>query len=316
MHVRLTRVHERSEMETRVLTPDDLRSWTIPPFQRPLKINEKMRTIAKELRDNGGFISGVLSIGRIAGDENEYLFDGQHRREAALMSEMPEFIADVRYMSFSSLAEMSDEFVKLNSSIVKMNSDDILRGLEGNYLVLQMIRKLPFVGYDQIRRGASSPVVSASVALRCWYGSQFDIPQTSAVIGAAGILDTMDIEDARGLISFLQVANSAWGDSHNTENRRLWGALNLSLCMWMWRKVVVDTHRGGGRRVAVLTPDLFKKCLMSLSAGDYADWLVGRNQIKRDRSPAYMRLKTAFAQRLRAEGHANTVLPAPQWASK
>ena len=51
------------------------------------------------------------------------------------------------------MAEMGDAFVALNSRLVNMRPDDILRGLEGSIPALQEIRaSCPFVGYDQIRQ--------------------------------------------------------------------------------------------------------------------------------------------------------------------
>ena len=48
---------------------------------------------------------------------------------------------------------MAEEFTRLNSSMVKMRPDDLLRAMESSTLSLQMIRKhCDFVSYDQVRR--------------------------------------------------------------------------------------------------------------------------------------------------------------------
>ena len=63
--------------------------------------------------------------------------------------------------------------------------------------------------------------------------------------------------------------------------------------------------------------DLFRKCLMSLSAdAGYADWLVGRKLGDRDRSPAYSRIKQIFTGRIMDElkvDRNKVFLPQPPW---
>jgi hypothetical protein len=61
---------------------------------------------------------------------------------------------------------------------------------------------------------------------------------------------------------------------------------------------------------------MYAKLLMSLSAdSQYPDWLVGRNNAQRDMSPAYARIKSAFAKRLELETGKKPSLPQPAWAS-
>lgn len=143
-----------SSMETMLVARDQATSWVIPPFQRPLRINDKVRSLAEDLKANGGFISGVLTLGKLKGDRLIYLVDGQHRVEAFKISELPEFIADIRTCTYDSMADMADDFVLLQQSLVRMRPDDVLRGLEASTHSLQVIGKTcPFVGYDQIRKG-------------------------------------------------------------------------------------------------------------------------------------------------------------------
>jgi len=116
------------------------------------------------------------------------------------------------------------------------------------------------------------------------------------------------------LVVFLNIAMSAWG--RDTEYSRLWSVLNITLCMWMWRRLVLDKERGV-KRYVVLNNDQFRKCLMSVSADtNYVDWLIGRHLSNRDRSPAYQRLKSIFARRLTEDGKlgkAKVLLPQPVW---
>lgn len=73
--------------------------------------------------------------------------------------------------------------------------------------------------------------------------------------------------------------------------------------------------QNGYSRSIKLTADMFKKCLMSLSADrTYLDWLVGRNVGERDRSPCYSRMKQIFAKRIHEETGKREKLPQPEWA--
>lgn len=307
---------EQSRMDTIIVTPLIVAAWKIPPFQRPLRINDKVRSVTEQIK-RAECIEGVITLGRLRGDNSHYIVDGQHRIEAFKLSEIPEAIVDVRVMSFISLSEMAEEFVRQNSSIARMRPDDILRGLEESSPALKAIRKsCEFVGYDQIRRGKSSPVLSMSALLRCWGAASYETPAPASTgLSATGLAQALDQTSLQNMISFLAVAHSAWG--RDPEYNRLWSNLNLALCMWLWNRLVIDRDRVGSKRYIVLNIPEFKRCLMSLSAEkDYLDWLQGRNLNDRDRSPCYSRIKGIFARRISADTDKKPTLPAPAWASK
>lgn len=306
----------RSSMETLIITSDQVNEWRIPPFQRPLRVNAKVQAIAEEMKANGCEISGVVTLGRLTGDPVYYVVDGQHRVEAFRLSGMKEIIADVRVVHFDSMADMSDEFVRLNTALVRMRPDDLLRGLTPGLPPLQKImRECSFVGYDQVRRGGESgPVVGLSAVIRCWDTSGRDVPTSSSHGSIGQIAMALDEDSARKLIRFLNLAHEAWG--RDPEYYRLWANCNLGLCMWLYRRIVLDTSRRGGVRIAVLKDDQFSKCMVALSANPkYLEWLRGRLLNDRDRSPGYTRIKTIFARRLVDEGITKTGLPSPPWAS-
>lgn len=308
--------NQRSKMETMLLTPALMKEWLAPPFQRPLKVNDKIRTIASDLREaTRGCIEGVITLGQVDGDKQIFLVDGQHRREAALLSELPELLADVRLMRFETMAEMAEEFVRLNMPLVRMNPDDVLRGMEGSLRPLQIIRKAcPFVGYGYIRRGTDSPTLSMSVALRCWKGSYGETPQPGHG-SSMHMAQTMTEAEADELTQFLNIARAAWGN--DMEYARLWGILNLTMTMWLWHNLVTDRDRSPMRRYVKLNAEQFRKCLMTVStSGDYLDWLQGRRMCERDRAPSYARLKALFGARLREEKFANQKMPQPPWVTK
>lgn len=306
----------RSSMETVILSVKEVEGWKTPPFQRPLRINAKVQAMAESLKQNALEIGGILTLGKLAKDPTTWIVDGQHRLEAFKISGLDEIIADVRICHFDSMAEMAAEFVQLNSSLVKMRPDDVLRGLESSLASLQAIRnQCEFVGYDNIRRNANTPVLSMSAVLRCWYASLYETPTASSSgLSAATMAEALDALSTQNLIVFLLTTHSAWG--RDPEYFRLWGNLNLAVTMWTWRRLVLDKERSGNKRYVVLTPAQFKLCLMSVSAtSDYIDWLQGRNLSDRDRSPCYGRLKSIFVKRL-SEGSEKPRFPQPAWASK
>lgn len=305
----------RSAMETMLFTREEVNGWKLPAFQRPLRVNTKVLQIAEEMRGDGGVVPGILTLGRLGSDRTFYIVDGQHRVEAFKISELPECIADVRIINFANMAEMAEEFVELNSRLVNMRPDDILRSLEESLPALRRIREeCEFVTYGQIRRGdARSPVIGMSQLLRCWHMSRTEVPAANAP-PAAALANALDMNEVDKLVVFMNTARSAWGE--DPENYRLWGGLNLTICMWLWRRLVLDQERGVKRSV-VMNPDSFRRCLMSVSADtNYLDWLVGRMLGERDRSPCYNRLKAIFIKRLQQDTTKKVLLPSPSWASK
>lgn len=299
----------RTTLDTIFVTPNEARAWKVPSFQRELKVNEKLMQIAKDIAASG-LIPGTLTLGVL--DREIYIIDGQHRREAFLLADIAEGIADVRYCHFESEAEMGDEFVKVNSHIVTMKPDDILRGLEKSHEQLARVRRTcPYIGYSQVRRNEKSPVVSMSAVLRCWFGSAPDVPAAGGLT-ATKIVHSLTEEEADTLTGFMKIAYEAWG--RNVEHARLWGNLNLTVCMWMYRRLVITPWSAATKK---LGKEMFGKCLMSTAADQgYNDYLLGRQLRERDRSPTYSKLKSIFAKRIEAETGDKPRLPSPDWGGR
>lgn len=307
----------RSTMETMIVSIGEVEKWKLPPFQRPLRVNEKVMALAEELKREET-ITGVVTLGKLAKEPGFYIVDGQHRIEAFKLSGLQEVLVDVRQCHFDTMAEMADEFVRLNSALVRMRPDDVLRGLESTSPALKQLRaECSFIGYDQIRRGGhTSPVLSMSALLRCWFGALAETPKNGGAgfSSSAQMANAIEEHGVEDLILFLKTAHAAWG--RDPENYRLWGNLNLALSMWLWRRLVHDTDRTTQRYVK-LNVAQFKQCLMTVSANsDYVDWLQGRLLNDRDRSPAFMRIKQMFIRRLIDEGWKSPQLPKPVWASR
>lgn len=311
--------HSKSKMDTVIIEMRTVAGWRIPSFQRQLRVTEKVRDIAEIIKAHGGVIPGVLTIGVLRGsrDAGEFLIDGQHRVEAFRLSECSEAIADVRFVEFDSMASMGEEFVRLNSQIVKLRPDDVLRGLEESTPTLRTIReRCPFIGYDYVRRGPTSALLSMSAVLKVWEGSAAPTPISSgksAVHLAAEVSD----ESIAKMCIFLSLAYEAW--KLDESSKRLWSALNMGICMWLWRRLVDETSRTSNRYI-VLKNDQFKRCLMSLAAAEsYTDWLLGRAMGDRDRAPCYLRVRQIFTRRLledkvSSKSSGKITLPAPAWA--
>lgn len=299
----------QTALDTIEVTPDLVRSWKLPPFQRPLRTNEKVLQLGQQIKRDGGVIPGVMVLGVL--NKERYLVDGQHRRESFLLSECIVGYVDVRVLYFDSMAEMGEEYVHLNSRLVNMRPDDVLRGMEESFPALGRIKKrCPFVGYDHVRRSEKSPVLSMSALLRCWSASATEVPR-QACGSALSLAQSLSSEEADTCIEFLTIAYGAWG--RDQAYARLWANLNLSLCMWLYRRLVITPYSPNTPR---LSKEQFRNCLMSLSADPtYPDWLVGRNNAQRDSSPAYKRIKDSFARRIEIETGKKPRLPQPAWAS-
>lgn len=298
---------ERHRADTLELTREAVESWRAPAFQRPLRVNAKVTALAEEIASSG-VIPGVLTLGEMGGAT--YVVDGQHRVEALKLSGRREAYADVRVIRFESLAEMGEEFVRLNQSLVRMYPDDMLRGLEGSHEGVRKLRRAcPFIGYGQVRRGTpNSPLLSASLAIRAWFSGAPEVPASNkrSVVGLAG---EMDADEVDRMVEFYTTLYDAFGGDQ--EYWRLWSALNVAILAWLWRRVTLNP-RG---KVTHVPRAMFKKCLMSLSATpSYLDWLVGRQFTDRDRSPAFCRVKAVFVRRVSEEMRRKVYFPSPGWA--
>jgi hypothetical protein len=300
----------RTTLDAAVVTPSVVKSWKAPPFQRPLKENSpKLADVAQEIRATE-IIPGVITLGVIG--KELWLIDGQHRVHAFLSSERDEAFVDLRYAHFSDMAEMSKEFKKLNGKIANMTPDDLLRAEEQSNAVLRRVRReCPFVGYGQVRRNPKAPVLSMSALLRCWFGTAPEVPSLGGLT-ANEVVERLTEAEAQMLIDFAKVAFNAWGS--DIQHAKLWTNLNLAVCMWLYRRLVIHPYSSSTKR---LTKELFTKCMMSVAAdGTYSDWLVGRMLRERDRSPAYSRVKGIFARRLEAETGEKPRLPSPEWGGR
>jgi hypothetical protein len=295
--------------DTLEVTPDVVRSWELPPFQRDLKVTDRLIDIAKEIKANSGVIPGVITLGVL--ENIRYKVDGQHRLEAFLQSECLVGYCDVRILYFKTMAEMAAEYYRLNSRIVNMKPDDYLKALESENTALAKLRKrCPFIGYGMIRRNDKGPILSMSAVLRGWNLASKDTPSGGGC-ATTDIAKTLSVDDVDQLGAFLTAAITAWG--RDREYMRLWGGLNLTLCMWLYRRLVIEQY---STKTPKLTNEQFGKCLMAVSADSlYLNYLQGRQLSHEHRSPTYNKLKQIFAGRIEVDTGKKPQLPQPSWTS-
>lgn len=298
----------RTTTDTIEVTPSLVKAWRRPAFQRPLKVNDKVREVAVEIKQTL-VIPGYLTLGVL--DKVTYLLDGQHRIEAFTIAEIPLAYADIRVTHYESMADMAEEFRKLNSRIVTMKPDDLLRAMESSYQPLARFRrKCSFIGYDNIRRGPSNPILSMSTALRCWFGSAPEVP-TGAGVNAADTAKKMTADDADAMATFYDLCINAWG--RDPEYSRLWLNLNLITCAWLYRRLVVTPY---STKTQQLTKEQFGALLRGLSADEnYISWLTNRQMNNVHRGPCYGRVKAIFARQIETDTGKRPLLPAPAWAA-
>lgn len=302
----------QTTLDTIVVTPAIAKGWKLPPFQRELKDSKKVQEVADAIKTEQ-VIPGIITLGVLrSAPSTHYLVDGQHRRHAFLMAELAEAFVDIRWIHCDTMGELADEFRKLNGSIAKMTGDDTLRAIAETNKSLQFIKgKFPRVGYSHIRRDANAAIISMSALLRCWQGSAPEAPTTGGG-SVTMIADNLSLEEAEQCVAFCELAWKAWGADR--QHHKLWGNLNMVLCMWMYRRLVITAYSANVKKI---TREMFMKCLMSLAANEeYCSWLVGRNLNDRDRSPTYQRIKYMFGQRLEQETGDKHRLPSPAWSGR
>lgn len=285
--------------------------WQWPSFQRQPRCNPKVKALAAQIQ-NTKVIPGELTLGRIKGSDLLYKIDGGHRLLAFEISKADEVYADVTIETFANMEQMADQYRARNSPLRRMKPDDILKAvMEGNPALRDLERRCPFVGFDAIRRSPGGPVVSMSLVLRCWQASKAETPTSNA--NAIEFGEQLRESEAEEIIHFLQTAHLAWG--REPQMRPLWNGMNQTLCMWIWRRVVL--HRPPSGSITQLEASAFQKCLEALSRHkEYLEWVYGKSNTSDNfRGPCYTRVVEIFIRALRTEGIVAR-LPQPAWAAE
>jgi hypothetical protein len=267
----------------------DTDKWEIPPeIQRPLKVNTKVIAVAQALPLTKK-LEGTITLG--FWDGVVWILDGQHRLAAFILAQEKYGLADrvnilCHIEVFATRAAMAARFRLLQQSLLKMSPDDGLRPMAINTPSLQILtRECPFIGFGNIQRlFQTSQTLSMSVLLRCWHGSSFESPSLSNSSMSEYALSMSEAE-ACECASFLKLAFQVW--ARIPEYARLWGILNITLCMWFYRRMVLEPASG----ITKLNPDQFRVWLGCLFEdplsipraqekmnwiSPYRDWLIGK----------------------------------------
>lgn len=306
----------------------EILAWPLPEgIQRLLSVNEKVRLVAKEIAATG-LMPGVVTLGNL--DGVSYLLDGQHRRAALELSGLQQVWICIRTINYESVEQMARDFVKLNSQLVSLRPDDILRPLEKTTPELAQIRAAcPFIGYGRATRGArrDGVTLSMSMAIRCWLRARMHTPgghgggtpsrkdNASAALVHALVHGQDGPAEIKAMIDFYNTLAAAWG--HDPEYQSLWGAFNLTMCAWIWRRTVMNRYSA---RSIVMTVQEFQRCAMTLTSDErYLDWLVGKGVTDKTRSPGYGRICNNMTKRYmqihNITKRANVRWPKPEWAN-
>jgi hypothetical protein len=295
-------------MDAKIVSLDEMNSWQRPPFQRDEKLTAKVKDFAAGLKTNGGIVSGLILLGKLRGDETTiYLVDGQQRRLACNTSNEKQFYIEFCLKYYTSFVDMAEDFKRTNGRLVSFRPDDFLRAYEVTHPQLRLLHEsCDFLGYSRGGSNHRGSVLTVSCALKCWFGAMQPSP---AVYGqATELAEHLDEIQRQHMTTFFNTAYSAWESDRC--NARLWTNLNLLMCMYLYRKLVLEP-RGNP-----LPKDMFRKCLLSVAANaGYSEWLVGRQQYERDRDPCFKRLKRIFLARLNSEynGKCRIQFPKPEW---
>ena len=300
-----------------MITSLDILLWIIDPkIQREFKCNPKVQGLAKVLPSLGA-IPGTITLGVWEG--KVYVLDGQHRLGAyqVYLTEggKDSIRAMLHWIFFDEgqggYAAMGKKFDELQMVLSKMTPDDSLRPLEHSTPVLQYIRKnCGFVGYDRLRKAARGRYLSMAVLIRAWLGSGTETP-VSAPGTARDLVRVLSPDDAKNCTSFANLANEVWGAKPDI--RQLWNSLNLTICMWLYRRMVLNPEDG----VTALSPEQFKACVSRLSRKidgyDYAGMLQGLTMNPANKRHAMSYHKKAISAGCREFGIRRVRFPEGPW---
>lgn len=322
---------DRVRVDTMLITPDKLNEWPLPGIQRPLLKSKKVREAAEAMQLEAAqdpdeafcTIKGVVWLGKVG--KVTYLADGQHRLYGAFLWASRELLVhggvlvkqafvNVGLRHFDSVSDMAMSFIEDNSQLNPTKPDDIMRALARANVHLQAIEEAcPFMGYDLTGANKKTKLISMSAAIRTWFGSGGLVPAGGP--SALEIVNKfLDKGQADRMIDFYGACVEA-GWQHDSF-RRLWGALNLGIVMWIWRRTVLGeaTRFGsGGQRPMVLTREQFIVCMRTLMEPSYMDDLVGRQLRYQDRVPCYTKIKERFTVGLKTVGIDSPRFPMAQW---
>jgi hypothetical protein len=302
----------RTRVDTIAFTLEEMESWKRPSFQREITVTKKMKQAVEFITESGGVFPGVITLGVIDGTKEIYKIDCHHRCEAFKQTGCTTGYSDVRWL-YGTMEDFADEYRRLNEQISPTRPDDRLRAAAVSNPQIEKLRSsCKVVAYGRRAAGERKISVSMSSVLRAWHNASRSIPAARGkAASAVEIVDQISDSDLNHLIKLIHLCESAWG--RDLEYAALWGQMNLTMVMWLYTRMVVE--KPASVKLKQLSPALFEKCLLSLSAdARYVEWLRGRNG-GTHRTPCYSRIKDNFARRLFQETGQRHNLPQPEWVT-
>lgn len=319
-----------AQTEVKLVTPEKMAEWQLPPFQRGFKPTDDVHKAAGDMQLEAAHdpeeafctIPGIITVGVFKGDK--YLLDGQHRRGAFIIAagevivhggvSVKNALVEVRQKAFATMREMAEEYKELNSKLRVTTADDVLKAIAyDDPNMIRIAEACPWIGYDLTgKENRAKYLLSMSAAIRTWIGSNGVVPSNGPK--ASEIVEKMmSSEMASQIVDFFSACVEAGWLA--PQAKRLWSTLNLGIVMWMWRRLVLGEsvqRSHGGIKPMVMTREEFVVCMAYLVEEKYLHDLVGRSLQYRDRVPCYDRIKGLFTEALVQNGRTNPRFPMPQ----
>lgn len=308
----------RTVSKTVILDFEDCEaSWkVVGDIQRGSSLTKKIVEVGEDIGGSGIFPSTIYIA---VWEGNQYINDGLQRfsgwRDAVSKGGPTQVAANVQWEYFpdgpDGKAKMGERFAKLQLTLKRHRPDDGLRAIQHSLPAIKLIAdECPNVGFGAVQRSNSKNTsLSMAVALQSWASSASE--QCTSSGSARDLAYRLTMDDAKKCVSFLTVARGAWGST--VEYNRLWGPVNLSVCMWLYRRMVVDPEQG----VTPLTAKQFSNCLVTLTndtpKSTYVEWLRAKPSSAENRRMALANhIRPRFISRIRQEKirkHSSPKLP-------
>lgn len=304
------------------LTPDVIKSWLTPYWQRPVRFNAKGRQLTEDIKLTRK-LDSVMIVGVVKkrnGKFDLYLVDGHHRKAAFLRSGAPYMDIDVKFVYVDKVEELSPLYLNCQEQITKSTANDNLQGLAVTNEVLQHIKsKCEFITYEGVRLGTIAHSINMSTVVQIWYDSMLDPPKKNTLTPSVSITELakkLTVDDADHIVQFMTLCRDNF--EFKKLSSGLWLHINLVLCLWLFRVLVLREVWEGGEvyKVKHLTPRQFGVGLLGLKNDKYYLTLMRKKlNSSVDRKEAYQSIAKLFASNLRSCGVvSNPKLPRPQWA--
>jgi hypothetical protein len=262
--------------------------WKVPPFQRHILLNKRFFTLVAEFRQTHCLPYGTLLIG--CWNSILYVVDGNHRMAACIESGVPAIRANVQYVRFDTYVAMVAAYNKVQIPIKVSTPNDRLKVLADLHPPLQSIANAcNFVTFSKAAAGQAGQLLTMSMLIQVWEWSKVNPPRPFGGASLEDLAKPLTQVDADNLIIFFQLCRFRFGLSP-----ALWRAQNLALCLWLYRRLVLQENVDG-EKWSNLTPAEFSVGLAGLVNGLYETCVTGKQlSSDADRNRIWAKLVQGF----------------------